>query len=242
MHFRKIAIVIGIVVGLISYSHCEASTYSFDGVSPLLSTQWGERGTFAKYAPNNDRVGCWSTALAQILHYHKLLPHGQVTYRCSNGLRVKEDLDQHRFDMPQLTHSPDEIARYLYAVSVVIQKYFGTGYYCVGHKQRAALIEQHFKCEAIYTATSNLSQLHRMLQSELDAHRPVMMHLRNQGRDKFHAVVVDGYETKGTRLRYHLNMGHEGQGDGWYRLDKAVEKYNDTNYHSIITVKPILSK
>jgi len=35
--------------------------------SPLLQTHWDQRDEYAMYAPRQERLGCWSTALAQIL-------------------------------------------------------------------------------------------------------------------------------------------------------------------------------
>src|SRR5436190_1077651 len=46
----------------------------------LLRTHWYQDGPFAGLTPNHEHVGCWSTAYAQILFYHRLKPHGHVTY------------------------------------------------------------------------------------------------------------------------------------------------------------------
>src|SRR5689334_17210302 len=58
---------------------------------PLLHTHWYQDGPFARFTPQQERLGCWSTAYAQILFYHRLPPTGHVAYTCSSGLKV--DLD-----------------------------------------------------------------------------------------------------------------------------------------------------
>lgn len=104
----------------------------------LLKTHWYQDGPFAQFTPDHERVGCWSTAYAQILYYHRLRPFGQVEYESSGGQRIKENLDTFRFDWDQFVDdvtvktpkgSVEQLARYSYATAVVVRKDFGTGRY-----------------------------------------------------------------------------------------------------------------
>jgi len=77
------------------------------GSTHLLKTQWYQDGPFAQFTPNHERVGCWSTAYAQILYYHRLKPTGRVKYDCSSGETVDVNLDAYRFDWNQFA---DEVS------------------------------------------------------------------------------------------------------------------------------------
>lgn len=122
----------------------------------LLKTHWYQDGPFAQFTPNHERVGCWSTAYAQILFYHRVKPSGRVRYECSSGYKVNVDLDQYQFDWEQF---PDEItektsktdveqlARYSFATAVAVRKDFGTG----GYKRLLNSVddlEAHFPVDA----------------------------------------------------------------------------------------------
>ncbi|MEN6370207.1 MAG: C10 family peptidase [Thermotogota bacterium] len=214
---------------------------------PLLATHWGQTGVYARFTPGNERAGCWSTALAQILYYHRLQPSGSVSYRCSDGTVVSENVGAQAFnwnlfvnDINATTSEPaaDEVARYIYYVSVVIEKDFGTGDYVLAHSDRARALSRYFDCRAkLYTnESSSMGQIVNVIKAELDAGRPVMMHLRDRARSNFHAVAVDGYRSTGGNLEVHVNMGHEGEGDGWYLFGGTIGGYDDNSYRRVMTV------
>ncbi len=215
----------------------------------LLKTQWGQRGAYAKYSPQNKRLGCWSTALAQILYHHRLQPAGAVRYRCKKGYSLSQNLESHRFNwkrfLPRVfPKTPaafrDEVAMYIYFTSLAIQKDFGTGSYVIGHAERAAAVARHYGCETELYASRHVraETMKTLIRQEIDAGRPLMMHLRDRARKQFHAVAVDGYRMRGGKFFVHINMGHEGKEDGWYEYAGAVTKYDDTRYRKLIAVKP----
>ena len=53
----------------------------------LLETTWHQVGDYARFIPDGEIAGCWSTALAQIGHYHGLVPTGSVEYQTTARLR-----------------------------------------------------------------------------------------------------------------------------------------------------------
>lgn len=122
----------------------------------LLTTHWYQDGPFAQFTPDHERVGCWSTAYAQILFYHRLRPTGRVRYECSPGHKVDVDLDQYRFDWEQMPNeitaktpkaSAEQLARYSFSTAVVVRKDFGTG----GYKRLLNSVEDleaHFPVDA----------------------------------------------------------------------------------------------
>ncbi|HEY0110558.1 MAG TPA: hypothetical protein VGB67_13055, partial [Fibrella sp.] len=100
-YFRKVAIlstalasvaVVGTRASARERKKCER------GKQYLLATQWKQMGGFEFYTPDSLRVGCWSTALAQIVYYHRLKPFGQVVYTSRQGYVVNESLDSTLFN------------------------------------------------------------------------------------------------------------------------------------------------
>jgi hypothetical protein len=149
-------------------------------VAPLLQTRWYQDGPFARFTPGNERVGCWSTAYAQILFFHRLKPTGQARYDCSSGQKIDIDLDQYHFDFARFPNrvapeappaETEQVARYSFAVAATVQKDFGTS----GYKRLLNSVddlEKHFAVDAeIYVHLGDKlpvdpADLKRKLQSE----------------------------------------------------------------------------
>ncbi len=120
----------------------------------LLNTHWDQWGSYAKYTPENQVLGCWSTALAQIFYYHKFQPSGTINYTCSKGYQIKDTLSNYRFQWADFTPSISKssaaknvmaVSRYSYLTAIAIGKDFGTPKY----RQLVnpgPLAEQHFSC------------------------------------------------------------------------------------------------
>jgi hypothetical protein len=124
--------------------------------SYLLKTHWYQDGPFAQFTPNHERVGCWSTAYAQILYYHRLKPAGRVTYDCSSGQKIDVNLDAYTFDWNQFAddvsvatpkNAAEQMARYSFATAAVVQKDFGTDHY-KRVLSSVADLESHFAVDA----------------------------------------------------------------------------------------------
>lgn len=223
--------------------------------SHLLQTSWGQRNRYAKYSPGRNRLGCWSTALAQILYFHRLAPTGSVNYGCSRkGYLIKEEFTADLFDWNLFVDRVDtktpaaganEVAKYIYATAIAIQKDFGTGTYVLkAHQKRADAIARHYECQTELHSSRKLSstEMVDIVVREIDARRPLMMHIRALSKDQsdkdYHALVVDGYQVREGRLWVHLNIGHKGVEDGWFDFEKPILKYNDVGYKKLLTVKP----
>jgi hypothetical protein len=146
----------------------------------LLQTNWDQFGIYARYAPAQERLGCWSTALAQILYYHRLKPTGVVDYTCSNGVAIRDTLSRYALRWqdfaPQLNAASapaalEAVTRYSYLTAAAVQKDFGTGRYLLVVNP-AGQIEKHFAAQAVFygsfTGESPLpkAQLDHMAQKE----------------------------------------------------------------------------
>jgi hypothetical protein len=107
-----------------SFARAEPNASSY-----LLKTQWYQDGPFARFTPDHERVGCWSTAYAQILFYHRLQPSGKVRYVCWAGYKVDVDLDAFQFDWAKFPNaigdqtpeaSLEQVAHYSFATAAVV--------------------------------------------------------------------------------------------------------------------------
>ena len=216
---------------------------------PLLTTKWGQTDNFARFSPDNWRLGCWSTAIAQILYFHRLRPSGSASYQTTTGYAINENLDSYTFDWDLFVDefngntpeaSINQVAKYAYFTSIVIQKDFGTDEYVLNAYQRAAAIANHYHCNSQVFSTPGYSiqQTKQIIMQELDARRPIMLHLRNLARTTSHAIVVDAYRVKNGEFWVHINMGHEGNQDGWYNYETTITYYDDNSYRRLLTISP----
>ena len=208
------------ILGSFASSHADAQK----AVAPLLKTKWAQRGEFAAFAPKKQRLGCWSTAIAQILRYHQLQPKGEVQNSTRAGTKLHLDMDQDKFNWETLPTTFDsrtsairkrDVARYIYCVSLTIQKDFGTGSYMLGHSARAEAITKHYDCKTqLHTSSRTaLEHLAAIIRRELDEKRPTMMHMRRstaKGNSGYHAVAIDGYKYLDGVFTIHVNMGWGG--------------------------------
>jgi hypothetical protein len=149
---KLIPLVTGVTLALSAGSILSAETENMH----LLTTHWYQDGPFAQFTPNHERVGCWSTAYAQILYYHRLKPTGRVSYNCSSGQRIDINLDQFRFDWSQFADAVtaatpkktvEQLAQFSYATAVVVHKDFGTDRY-KRLLSSVADLEAHFPVDA----------------------------------------------------------------------------------------------
>lgn len=132
----------------------------------LLKTHWDQWGTYARYTPEKQVLGCWSTALAQILYYHRLKPSGHVSYTCSKGYVIKDTLSHYTpawkdfapaINEKSKPETIDAVARYSYLTALAVRKDFGTSKY-LEMINPVPQIEKHFDCKAVFYSsfTGNL--------------------------------------------------------------------------------------
>lgn len=232
-------------------------------IGPLLSTKWEQEGEFNRFTPVNEspnagynwRLGCWSTALAQILYYHRSQPYGHVYYELTTDCHCEEYnpidkslnyyfdwsvfLDELHSSYPE--ESRVEVALYCYYVSLVVQKLFGTGTYSLLHYDRSVAIEDHF--EKVVTGFSStdfehvdIDDIKDMVIKEVMNGRPVMMHLHRIAGG-WHAVVCDGVGKFNGRYTFHINSG-DGTDGFWTDNFYHIAQYDNTTYRKIITITP----
>jgi hypothetical protein len=220
----------------------------------LLKTQWGDSEPYNKFAPDNNSLGCHSVAIAQICYYHQLAPSGKVQYRSSKGYDIHEDFSKHHFKWDLFAENIngsiknkgiDETARYMYDVSTIIEKDFGTDQYIKCNDQHKSQVESHFQCiyDCCMKALDAFSPdvflekdgFFSIIKQEIDSKRPLGFYYSND-KDSGHAVVIDGYVVKENNFYVHANFGWKGKSDGWYNLLEALPK--DVKLVGLVTIKP----
>ena len=202
----------------------------------LIKTSWGQTGLYAMKTPlkrpwgfrlnplNHWRLGCWSTAIGQIINYHyQIQSQGKVHYQCSEivdrfGRKVviDNDLDDHMYDWSKMPNKltifskPKEInsvSTFLYDVSTVIQKDFGTYYYVLAEGWDMVYeLADHFdkiNSNSEWAVNPPVSEI----ENEIDNYRPCMLYMENKNGTRGHAVIIDGYEWEADNFIVHLNFG-----------------------------------
>ncbi len=218
----------------------------------LLKTTWHQIGDYAKDVKYDNDAGCWATAIAQIAHYHKLIPTGHVRYITSKGDSISLDLEDyvfrhHQFPLKideQTSHiSADQVSRYIYYIAVLIYTDFGSSGY-LEHKTMMARIESHLNCEADFYGYNkkqyleNRDEIKGLIRREIDSHRPLMIYFDNN-KDFGHAAVIDGYLDHAGQFLIHLNMGWGGRHNGWYNaFEKFIGIRDDLQNRFLIAFNP----
>lgn len=261
---RICLIVISVILISLLLSGCSVET-SGEEKDYLLNTQWDQIDKYAKFCPDNSRTGCWSTAMAQIFYYHRMKPTGKVDYETTTGYKVREDLGSYEFDWNLFVEklddrtseeSIDEVAKYIYFISLVLEKDFDTGQYKTIKseiKNKAdylnvnnAIIKlgSHLNCEVedYHYSKEDLGihsdEIEQLIKEEINSKRPIMMYFEsgNQG----HAAVIDGYSYFDGKFLVHINQGSGGVANKWYDFNKSVANHlDDMNHRVLLTIKPL---
>ena len=221
----------------------------------LTSTHWMGSGNYAKFAPGpeSNTLGCWSITFAQISYYHRLQPTGISDYKSSKGYKVHEELSAYVFNWNRfenkitdttLQDNIDEISRYAFYISTIVQKDFGIGRYMTMMPPINNIEEQLNVNAQLYLNYKGLFQSRRKIKNivmrEIEANRPLYLYYRNMNvKGSGHSVVLDGYRFDNKNFKVHLNFGWGGRKDGWYDLFDSIAIAGDTELRMLITVQPL---
>ena len=214
----------------------------------LITTEWGQWGPYNAKCPMNyepgrapfqERLGCWSVAIGQIINHHSdyynLQTQGLNDYWCNgtwtNPKHIINNLDDYIYDWSQMVNtlsssSPepqkDNVSRLLYDCATIIQKDFGTGGYCTvptTDGDLSGLINElidHYPAVTAFTEW-DLDLTESEIIYEIDYGRPIMFytlgHYINTGGTFGHAWVIDGYRyndsSERVKFEVHFNYGWE---------------------------------
>lgn len=235
-----------------AFTYIPDKTKCIGNESGLLSTSWKQMGGFERFTPDKLRLGCWSTALAQIAYHHKLKPYGHVQYVSRQGYKIDETMDSSQFSFELFEKTIDstttkevasQMAKYNYYAALAVQKDFGTDRY-MNKLAPSSLLEKHYKLKVDrYISWHNFApytngKLEKIIVDELNEKRPVFLHFANL-KDFGHSVVIDGYCYRDGSFSVHLNQGQGGPTDGWYDFHKGILRTDDTALRVVYTFKPL---
>ncbi len=210
-----------------------ASTF----VAPMLKTKWNQDDPFNRMCPRDgatrSMVGCVATAAAQVMKYYcwpEKKGSGKISYVTeSKKISVSVDLSENTlaWDLMLDEYLPDKfsnaqanaVAKLMYTVgaacnmdysniesgSSLIQASQGLSQYFGYDKDMCVLFG-----DLVPAATWN-----EIIAEEINQSRPVMFS-GAEASGAGHAFVLDGYETRGGNIYYHINWGWGGIGDGNY--------------------------
>jgi len=234
-------------------------------VAPLIQTQWSPYAPFNNLFPavpeirwfdsSSGRIhaDCGNTALAQIMYHYRhpargtgqsnLLMVQNVAVPTVN-LNIAYDWDNMLKSYPNANSGTE---RQRNAVSTLFYQiaaangangltypgsYFASMTINFGYDKSIQWHERRF-----YTNT----EWEGLIKSQLDAGIPVYYWGHSQeslsrGVVNSHAFIIDGYDNQG---RFHMNIGNNGQSDGWYSLNNIGNRgWWPDEQHIIINIKP----
>ncbi len=217
-----------------TYSTNDPATLSMSrgrDIDPLISSLWNQDNPYNAMCPEdpagpggNVYVGCVSTAMSIIMHYwrYPLSGSGSHTYSWSSYGTISANFGAAEYNWNGMTDVINdkyiwEIAEIGFHGAVSVEMMFGpdgSGAYSfdVPHALRTYFNMQN-TVQYITKNSYTPSQWENMLQSELDALRPI--YYSGQSTDGGHAFVCDGYQGDNY---YHFNFGWSGSGNGYYTL------------------------
>ncbi|MGN7706836.1 C10 family peptidase [Chryseobacterium sp. 22543] len=203
----------------------------------LLKTNWDQWGTYTKYTPERHVLGCWSTALSQILYYHRLKPYGVVTYSCSKGYVIKDTLSSYPLSWKNFSPSIDDqspmetidaVARYSYLTALAIRKDFGTSKY-LEMVNPAPFVTRHFACKATFYGSFTGDIPFSAEQMKGIAQKEQIEHLI--GKDRIMLLIQNEIRNK-RPVYFHMgnftSYGHSTVIDGYLKKDDIF--YVHINY------------
>lgn len=190
-------------------------------VAPLIETEWGQLRPY-NMSLNNCPTGCVATAMAQIMHYHRL-PEGRMLKDLPNGYPAtffQWDRQKPRYEEDDMSDEAVEVARLMNYIGYAVNMNYGSTVSFAYHSDAAAAFVQYFgfsnTLRYIKRKSFGTAQWEQTIYNELREQRPVYMAGTAWGEngENSHAFVCDGYENN----YFHINWGWDGTSNGYFLL------------------------
>lgn len=214
---------------------------SYQPGQKLLATSWGQDAPYNSQLPligsESTPVGCVNTALAQLMSFHK----NTVSTKGKIKGALNEQVAWADFDQSinwDLIEGGDGKLRALelgtlFRNLVIANKTTirtssqgGSGT-TVFNALRTMTLNLGFanSIQSISKqATETNLELTQKLVEEINAKRPVLLSTTGTLN---HLLIIDGYKIQDDEYLFHLNLGWEGQHDGFYSLDRVFEVHQE---------------
>jgi len=167
------------------------------------------------------------------MYFHRLCPSGSVHYTAPGfaptGMNFKKATSlcnwRNFADSPK-NRTTDRhtaaVAKYQYAVALIVQKEWGTRKYMLTSEESVAEVECHFSVRVTRQLMSKMtpSAMSAHIVRELNMYQPLKMFMKGKGHG--HHVIVDGYRMKHRKFLYHLNVGNSGYDNDWYEFGAPI--------------------
>ncbi len=223
------------------------------GVAPLIATHWDQGKNYNVLCPydvlqkTNVVTGCVATAMAQIMKYWNWPRSGCGSHQYTDALYGNHYLNfgAVKFEwnkMDTLPYSPDTaVAQLMYCAGVGVDMQYGVGAsgawvipgdsIPVNTASYALQTFFHYKTtlKAVPRWGNNMmdsfttAQWLTTLQTELDAHRPVIYVGYNNTSG--HCWLCDGYNNS-VKNYFHFNWGWGPLSDGYFTLNNLADHLN----------------
>jgi len=232
---QKLSLTLLLIAGIVVSAVAQSNMLYTTDIGPLLTTQWGQRGAYAKFTPTKVRTGCWAAALAQILYYHRVQPSGEVTFWHEGGQSNKVVALDHQFDWSLFVNSisnatamasQDEVATYTYYTYLAINEKVAAPTNVQPRTPFSDLarpgLKKYFKCSTRRVRSGDaggMDAVKKTVVSELTAKRPMMLYAHP------HAFVIDGVRIGEKGFEVHLNCGWGGVDNKWYVFDQPFDTH-----------------
>lgn len=198
---------------------------------------WGQGAPFKDKSPNG-RIGCVTTALAIVAHYHKWPSEGfgttaEYSYRGSDGKThvVPANKLGHKYNYDNMLYKykgvkytekqAEAVATFFYDIGTAVGAMFDENNttpifdWALGMSTHFRYNKSAIKLvSASYTSQEWLD----MLKQNLENCGPMIYRGTHEADNGGHAFVMDGY-TDGNY--FHFNFGWDGSSNGYYLLDNT---------------------
>ncbi|MCD4723237.1 MAG: C10 family peptidase [Bacteroidales bacterium] len=224
---------------------------NWGSVGPLLTTLWNQNWPYNYYCPETPTggsgghvvAGCVTTAIEQILYYHRWPDHGRdslsyiPTEHPEYGVQ-SADFENTWYRYEEMSDHPETvnlaIAELLYHVGVANRMEYGPSGSGVGYSSYEddstyyyfKLLNYHD--HSYYRDSTTYEDWIYILKDNMDRKLPVYYAGFYSGGTVGHAFVCDGYQDS---AYFHFNLGWGGQSNGYYTID-SVSGFNYFQYIS----------
>ena len=176
---------------------------SYSVGSNMISTEWGQRGGFNRFCPDECPAGCSAVAMAQVLWY----------WKC----KIESDWGSYSWKNMNLDTSDDDNASLIYHCGLACDTNYGTNSSSSTPNKVKNGLRDHMGCQSnvdVIWQNSHLFNWQEWLEDEIDQERPIIYNAGNLEFDG-HSWVIDGYNSVG---EFHCNWGWYGQYNGYFSI------------------------